>query len=487
MVKTFNRLALWVILCLGVGCAADPKILHTPVLRTPTTTVATWTSLAFQPTSAAVSTYPATLVPTLTFTSPPTPSPIPTRVSSVPDQTPTRISFPSLSPTPTRIPSPTIRPVYTPPYTSSSILAPSEDVTVFFVRSVFTDSVEPRRAEETSEIWRIQADGSNKQKLLAEKLEPNWLVGFGAPELSHNRQLLAFTESIDLWPTSIWSSSLWLMNVDGSDLRGLVSISDVKPGSPEWSDEDLAAFNTKPKPLSPAWSPDDSKIAFVDFDHYAPSAVCVLEVESGQWRKVGEGEVFAWSPGGSGLAIRSNQAVAATHALRVIDLNGQVRASVDLPSSAFLLSLDWSVAADLIVALDIGWNGGVYRIYVIDPESGHKEVVVEDTYEKYKAVGYDPQWSPNGKMISFARMNRDVRELYVLRLDTRDIQIVASQVGPTSVWSPDSRFILTQSNIEGNGVYIISVSDGQYWKIPNLDGDTEGVAFTSYSWLFPLQ
>jgi Tol biopolymer transport system component len=146
------------------------------------------------------------------------------------------------------------------------------------------------------------------------------------------------------------------------------------------------------------------------------------------------------------------------------------------------MNMDWSVLTGLIAVQGRdAQDQGQYSIFVIDPGDATQELVVEDSYE-----GYGPRWSPSGEMISFERTTPDYesRRLLVLDLDNGEVRPIISKVGWESVWSPDSKYMLVQSEIEGNGLYIVSVSDGQYWKIPNTDSVASG---GSMAWSFPRE
>ncbi len=419
MVKIMNG-ALWTItllsiLCIGIGCVARPSPAYTPRVLT---------SLTSQPTAAPGSTGIAT-----------------------PDQTPTSVSLST--------PHPLLNPLVL------------RDITVFY--SGLCDA-----------IWRIKADGSERQMLfVAEEPKGEWYWLLDAPRLSHDSQRLAFIQSVQQRGFMDWSSSLWIMYTDGSEPSEVVSKGDLRPGSPGWSKEDLLAFLNKERPVSPIWSPDDSLIAFVDRVPYEPGRVCILDVESGQWWKIGEGEILDWSPDGSMLAVHSANRYAATSALQILNLDGTVYSAIELSpfNFDFLFNLDWSETTGLI-AIQGGSEErpGTYPVFVIDPYSDSKKLVLEDSYH-----GYSPQWSPDGKQISFERVVEDVENLYVLDLDSGEVRLVMPNVTGGGIWSPDSRLMLVRSEVDGDGLYIVSVSDGSYWKIPNVEGST------SLAWLFPSE
>jgi Tol biopolymer transport system component len=337
-------------------------------------------------------------------------------------------------------------------------------------------------ALEAAEIWKIQADGSLRQMLfVTEAVRGDWITWLSSLQLSRNGQMMTFIQFFTTREIMADASSLWVVNVDGSHPKELVSKYDPIPGSATWSEEDDTAFWRKPRPISPIWAPDSSRLAFVDALNIGvsePGAVCILDVESGNWRAWGEGEVFDWSPDGSALVIHSASRYAGTNDLQVADIEGNTKSILELPASVYLLSLDWSASTGVIVAQSRDLEKPDFPVSVIDPRDGSHKVIIEDRHVSY------PQWSPDGKMISFVRSAEDTHSLYILDLDSGDMRAVMSQVHPPVVWSPDGQLILVRSEVKGNGLYVVSVSDGQYWKIPDPEDDQE-TCFSSYAWLFP--
>jgi Tol biopolymer transport system component len=481
VISARRGMILLVLLLVGFGCA--------PREQSPTVVSTSSGHSAVRPTAKPAFTHTVTPVRIATLEPSSTPSPMPApTVSATLDSTRTRL--PSSTPnqtstyTPSTKPSPTS--AQTPEPKSGPILDTSalKGITVFVVSSVFSSTVRQDKAEMISEIWRTQADGSGMRSLLhGDVLEGNWLSGFGSLRLSHNGRKLSFVQSISHWQTSSWSTSLWTMDVDGSDAKEWVGQiqGDAKPGSTAWTDKDTGALHSKPRPVSPAWSPDDSKIAFVDLVDEDFGMVCVLDLESGQWRQVSGGDVVAWSPDGQALAVRRNAFFAETYSIQIVNLDGRVQTTLELSPDVVLLDLDWSESSGLIVALGQTRNEPIYNIYIIDPLNKQAEIVVENVSE------HRPQWSPDGKTISFARKERGTSALYVLDFASRERKLILPQVDRVATWSPDGRFLLARSYVDGYGLYIVSVLDGQYWKIPSTDGDIEGALFNSYDWLFPFQ
>lgn len=379
---------------------------------------------------------------------------------------------------PTCISTPTSAPVF-----NSSWL---RDVTVFYEYGILTHSIEHNKAEGVSEIWRVQADGSGKQRLvLGDKLEKNWIARLGDLVLSHDGRRLAFIQVTELWKTRTWSTGLWVINIDGSGLREWVgqNLSGTKPGSSMWSNEDEIVFDTKSRPGILTWSLNDNWLAFVDLvgPEYegVPGTICLLNSENGELKTVGEGEIYAWSPDGKLLAVRSQKPDAETYDLRIVDLDGKIESVVTLPYSLILYSIDWSKSRNVIVAE--AEEGSAHPILIIDPVTGEKQIIIRDIGTYW--VG-SPQWSPDGSMILVERYDQADLNLYILDPDTGQMRLLFPQVGIRAIWSPDSKWVLVQSEIEGKGLYIVSVVDGQYWKIPNVDVEAGG-GFNSYDWWFP--
>ncbi len=384
---------------------------------------------------------------------------------------------------PTQAPTPLAQPSSSPVLQRSWI----RNVTVFYEYGIYKESGDPfegdAKAEGTSDIWRIQGDGSGKRRLLlGDTLQGNWLAGYADFALSHDGRRLAFVQTIDLRWTSTWPTSLWTMNTDGSEVREWIGHlqSDTKPGSPAWTIEDDGALESKPRPVSLTWCPDDTCIAYVDAVEQL-GIVHILNLRSGGTQVVGEGDDYTWSPDGLTLAMRASWGTARSHDLQIVSPSGQLAATIPLSEWDYMYSLDWSASRGLIVAQ--AEDGYAHPILIIDPCTGEKRVLLDDIG---KSVGY-PKWSPDGSMILVGRLEQDVRNLYILNPDTGRMRFLLPRASSLAVWSPDSRWVLVESEVKGEGLYIVSAADGQYWKIPNTDGEVEGAGFNSYDWLFPEQ
>jgi len=90
-----------------------------------------------------------------------------------------------------------------------------------------------------SEIWTMNADGSNQTQLTF-----NTLGGNFTPEWSRDGGRIAFASLLD----SVGHPEVWVMNADGTGAQQL-TFTPTSPTGPTWS-------------LLPTWSPDGSTIAY---------------------------------------------------------------------------------------------------------------------------------------------------------------------------------------------------------------------------------
>ncbi len=108
------------------------------------------------------------------------------------------------------------------------------------------------------------------------------------------------------------------------------------------------------------------------------------------------------------------------------------------------------------------------------------------------AYGWDPTWSPDGNSILFASDMQGGVQLYRIRLDGSELQMVSTlpAVRGRSDWSPDSQFIVTYSGQPWNRDVFIMNSDGSDAHMltptggnsqgPSISPDGQWVAFTAY-------
>jgi tol-pal system beta propeller repeat protein TolB len=107
-------------------------------------------------------------------------------------------------------------------------------------------------------------------------------------------------------------------------------------------------------------------------------------------------------------------------------------------------------------------------------------------------TGWDPTWSPDGKRILFASNMRGPNQLFTVKLNGNDLQIITSlpSLRGRSDWSPDGGLIVTYSgeswlrelyimNADGGAVRQLTPSGGNS-QGPSFSPDGQWVAFTAY-------
>jgi TolB protein len=109
-----------------------------------------------------------------------------------------------------------------------------------------------------------------------------------------------------------------------------------------------------------------------------------------------------------------------------------------------------------------------------------------------RVYGWDPTWSPDGKRILFASDMRGSNQLYTVKLDGSDLQVITNlpALRGRSDWSADGNYIVTYSgpawnrelyimNSDGTNSHQLTPSGGNS-QGPSFSPDGKWVAFTAY-------
>lgn len=109
-----------------------------------------------------------------------------------------------------------------------------------------------------------------------------------------------------------------------------------------------------------------------------------------------------------------------------------------------------------------------------------------------RIVGWDPTWSPDGKRILFASDRNSTNQLYTVKLDGSDLQVITNlpALRGRSDWSADGNYIVTYSgeawnrelyimNSDGTNSHQLTPSGGNS-QGPSFSPDGKWVAFTAY-------
>lgn len=133
------------------------------------------------------------------------------------------------------------------------------------------------------------------------------------------------------------------------------------------------------------------------------------------------------------------------------------------------------------------WNADTdnFQIVIADHHGGNGDNIP-------RVHGWDPTWSPDGKRILFASDFRGSSQLYTVKLDGSDLQVVTNlpALRGRSDWSPDGKYIVTYSGEAWNRELYIMSADGTNLRQltpgggnsqgPSFSPDGKWVAFTAY-------
>jgi Tol biopolymer transport system component len=275
---------------------------------------------------------------------------------------------------------------------------------------------------EAGQFQVVIADTNGKlQRTVTEVAEGTGVVGF---ELSPDgSRIIYVVQAGDL------KGALWLVNVDGSQKREVLSCS--------------SAICSQP-----VWSPDGTRVAFESLDMSGNGVVTGLpslwwlDIETGQTRPIFQdsqlpGSNPRWSPDGEWLAYSTPDG------LRLYRLStGESRTiKTVLPGAA-----KWAPDGQSIMFRDVLIRNDQYvtQIFVYGLATGEVTNLNEDTgFENLLAA-----WSPDGSKIAVIRRDLSVDrgdQLWLISADGRDarqITDVPAALHGTLSWSPDGAYLL---------------------------------------------
>ncbi|MBC8118691.1 MAG: Tol-Pal system protein TolB [Burkholderiaceae bacterium] len=216
-----------------------------------------------------------------------------------------------------------------------------------------------------------------------------------------------------------------------------------------------AALKSREPIISPAWSPDGTRLAYVSFESGKP-VVYVHSVVSGERRAVanfrGSNSAPAWSPDGRSLAVTLTR-----EGNSQIFLMGADGSNVRRLTTSSGIDTEPAFSTDgssIYFTSDRGGGPQIYRMPVAG--GGAQRVTFNGDYNISARV------SPDGKQLAYVGRRGGRFQVYVLDIASgQEVLVTDTASDESPSFAPNGRLLLYATAVNGRGILASASTDGR--------------------------